>query len=100
MLNGLKQFLYGSSMTGTEVHGVDCTIGQQMLDRTGVSICKIEDVDKVEDAGPIPRIVVRPQHFKIRLPPESRFNGDRYGVSVGRMTLTNTSMAREFCKLG
>ena len=91
MLNGLKQFLYGSSMTGTEVHGLACTIGQQMLDRTGVSIGKIEDVDKVADAGPIPRIVVRPQHFKIRPPPQSRFNRDRYGVSFGRMPFPNSS---------
>src|SRR5438105_1796098 len=70
-----------------------------MFDRTGVSIGKIEDVDEVAHTGAVPRVIVRPQHFKIRPPPQRRFDGDRYCVSFGRMPFPNSSQGICSCSV-
>jgi len=41
MLNGLKQFLHGSSMTGSEIKGVTGPAIQQVRDRAGMRIGEI-----------------------------------------------------------
>ena len=58
MLNGLKQFLHGSSMTGSEIQSVAGSVVQEMHDRAGMCIGKIENVDEVTHAGPVTRVVV------------------------------------------
>src|SRR5205085_12074729 len=99
VLNRLQQLLDGGSLARSEIHGTACAIIQEMLDRTRVSIGKIKDVDEVAHAGAVACVIVAPQHFKIRPPPQSRFNRDRNGVSFGRMPFPNSSQGIGSCSV-
>ena len=65
MLNGVEQFLHGCAMTRSKVQGVARAVIQEMLDRAGMRISKIENVDEVAYAGSITRIIVRAQNLKM-----------------------------------
>ena len=66
MPNGLKQFLHGCTMARSEVQGMAHAVIQEMLDRAGMGIGKIENVDEVAHAGSIARVIVRAQNLKMR----------------------------------
>src|ERR1700682_1314306 len=65
LLNGRKQFLHGCAMAGSEIQGVARTVVQEMLDRAGVRIGEIENVDEVAHAGSVPRVIIRAQNLKM-----------------------------------
>jgi hypothetical protein len=59
LLNGRKQLLHGRAMAGSEIQGVAGSVAQKVLDRAGMGIGKIENVDEVAHAGSIACVVVR-----------------------------------------
>src|SRR5258706_16066526 len=91
MLNGLKQFLHGCPMAGSEIQGVAYSVFQEMLDRASMCIGKIENVDEVAHAGSITRVIVRAQNFKMRPAAQSGLDCNGYGVGFRRMPFANSS---------
>src|SRR4030088_207247 len=59
MPNGLKQFLHRYAMAGSEIQGVAGTVVQEMLDRAGMRIGKIENVDEITHAVSVTRGIAR-----------------------------------------
>src|SRR5712664_50705 len=92
VLNGRKQFLHGCAMAGAKIEGVAAAVIQEMLDRTGMRIGKVENVNEIAHARPIPGVIVRAQNLKMRTATQSRIECNRYGVSFRRMPFANSSL--------
>ena len=92
LLNGREQLLHGRAMAGSEIQGVAGSVAQKVLDRAGMGIGKIENVDEVAHAGSITRVIVRAQNLKMWPAAQSGLDRNRYGVSFRRMPFANSSL--------
>src|ERR1019366_9311162 len=99
MLNGLKQFLNRGPMASSEIQGMARPANQQMLDRAGMRIGKVQNVDEVAHAGSITRVIVRSHNPKIWPAAQSSLDCDGYGVSFRGMPFANFSFRVGFCSV-
>ena len=65
ILNGFEQLLHACPMAGSEIQRLTRAVAQEMLDRAGMRVGKIEDVDEVAHAGSITRVIVCAQDLKM-----------------------------------
>jgi hypothetical protein len=65
MLNGFKQFLNRGTMASSKIQRMARPILQQMVDRAGMRIGKVENVDEVAHAGSVTRVIVRSHNLKV-----------------------------------
>ena len=91
MLNSLKQFLHGCPMPSPEIQGMARAVIQEMLDRAGMRIGEIENVNEVAHARSVARIVVGAENLKMWPATQGSLDCNRYGVSFRRMPFTNSS---------
>ncbi len=92
LLDGRKQLLHCRAMAGSEIQGVAGSVVQKVLDRAGMRIGKIENVDEVAHAGSIARVVVRTQNLKMWSAAQSGLDRNRNGVSFRRMPFADSSL--------
>src|SRR6266850_2425658 len=91
LLNSRKQFLYGCPMSGPEIQRVAGAVIQEMLDRAGMRIGEIENVNEVAHARSITGVVISAQNLKMWPAAQSGLDCNRYGVSFRRMPFANSS---------
>ena len=56
--DGLEQFLHSCAVAGSKIQGETGAVIQQMLDRAGMRVGEIENVNEVTNAGSVARVVV------------------------------------------
>ena len=65
ILNGLEQLLHACPVAGSEIQRLARAVAQEVLDRAGMRVGKIEDVDEVAHARSITGVVVCAQDLKM-----------------------------------
>ena len=91
MLNSLKQLLHGCAMSGPEIQRVARAVIQEMLDRAGMRIGEIENVNEVAHARSVAGVVVGAENLKMWPAAQSGLDCNRYRVSFRRMPFANSS---------
>jgi hypothetical protein len=79
-------------MAGSKIQGVARSVVQEMLDRAGMCIGKIENVHEVAHAGSVTRVIVGAQNLKMRPAAQGGVDRNGYGVGFRRMPFANSSL--------
>src|SRR5712675_184516 len=79
-------------MSGPEIQRVAGAIIQEMLDRAGVRIGEIENVNEVAHARSVTRVVVGAENLKMWPAAQGGLDRNRDGVSFWRMPFADSSL--------